>query len=62
MLDFKNLPKTTASGKLLCDKVFNTAKKVKYDRYRSEIALMVNHFWMNDLLLYWQINLLVQIL
>lgn len=62
MLDFNNLPKRTASHKLLRDKVFNIAEKVKYDRYQSKISSMVHNFWINGLLLHWQINLLVQIL
>ena len=53
MLDFKILPKRTASDKALRDKVCNIAKKVKYDRYRSEPASMVHNFLINSLLLHW---------
>ena len=31
--DFKDLPRRTASGKVLCDNAFNIAKNPKYDGY-----------------------------
>ena len=37
---FKDLPRKTASNKLLCDKAFNNAKNPKYDGYQCELALM----------------------
>ena len=39
--DFKYLPSKTASDKELLDKLFNIAKKQKYDGYRKGLALMV---------------------
>ena len=45
--DFKFLTRRTASDKLLRNKVFNIAKKTKYDGgYQRGLALMVyNFFW-----------------
>ena len=39
--DFKDLPRRTASDKVLRDKVFNIAKDEKYDGYQHGPALMV---------------------
>ena len=39
--DFKDLPRRTASDKILRDKAFNIAKKPKYDGYQREFASMV---------------------
>ena len=39
--DLKNLPKTTAFGKALCDKAFNIAKNPKYDSYQQALASIV---------------------
>ena len=36
--NFKNLPKRTASDKVLCDKVFNIAKNPKYHEYQHGFA------------------------
>ena len=40
--DFKDLPRRTASDKILRDKAFNIAKKPKYDRYQRGFASMVD--------------------
>ena len=39
--DFKDLPRITASDKVLHDKAFKTAKYPKYDGYQHELASMV---------------------
>ena len=39
--DFKDLPKRTASDKVLCDKAFNVAKNLKYRGYQRGLASMV---------------------
>ena len=39
--DFKDLPRTTASYKVLQDKAFHIAKNPKYDRYQRGLASMV---------------------
>ena len=39
--DFKDLPRRTASEKVLCDKAFNIAKNPKYDGYQSWRTSMV---------------------
>ena len=39
--DFKDLPRRTASDKVLRDKAFNIAKDEKYDGYQHGPALMV---------------------
>ena len=36
--DFTDLPRRTASDKVLRDKVFNIAKNTKYDEYEKGIA------------------------
>ena len=38
--DFKDLPRRTASDKMLRDKVFNIAKNPKYDGYQRGLASM----------------------
>ena len=40
--DFKDLTKKAASGKILPDKAFNSAKNLEYDRYNRDLALMFN--------------------
>ena len=42
--DFKDLPRRTASEKVLCNQTFNIAKNTKYDGKRSCI---------NDALIFW---------
>ena len=42
--DFKDLPRRTASDKLLPDKEFNVAKNQKYDGYQRSLASMVYTF------------------
>ena len=37
-VDFTDLPRRTASDKVLRDKVFNIAKNTKYDEYEKSIA------------------------
>ena len=39
--DFKDLPRRTASDKVLHDKTFNIAKSPKYDRYQHGLLSMV---------------------
>ena len=55
--DFKNLPRRTASNKVLRDEVFNIAKNPKYDGYKCALASMVYKFLIRSSL-YSQINLL----
>ena len=43
--DFKDLPRTTASDKVLGDKAFNIAKKPKYDGCQSGRVSMVCKFF-----------------
>ena len=43
--DFKDLPSRTVSDKVLCDKVYNTAKNPKYDEYQRRLASMVCKFF-----------------
>ena len=38
--EFKDLPRRTASDKLLRDKAFHSAKNLKYDGYQRGLALM----------------------
>ena len=40
--DFKDLPRRTASEKVLCDKAFIIAKNPKYDGYQHGLASMVH--------------------
>ena len=39
--DFKDLPRITASGKVLSDKAFNIAKNPKYNGYQCGLASVV---------------------
>ena len=43
--NFKDLPRRTASDKVLCNKAFNIDKNPKYDEYRSSFASMVYRFF-----------------
>ena len=45
MGDFKDLPKRTASFKVLPDKAFNITKNPKYDGHQRELASMVYNFF-----------------
>ena len=38
--DFTNLPRRTVSDKVLCDKVFNIAKNLKYHGYQCRLVSM----------------------
>ena len=40
--DFADLPRRTASDKVLSDKAFNITKNPKYDRYKKGLASMVS--------------------
>ena len=42
--DFKDLPRGTASDKVLCNKVFNIAKNPKYDGYQRGLPSVVYVF------------------
>ena len=42
---FKDLPRRTASGKVLWDKAFDIAKNPKYDGYQRDLALIVYTFF-----------------
>ena len=42
---FKDLARRTAFGKVLCDKVFNIAKKLKYDAYQRGLVSMIYSFF-----------------
>ena len=42
--NFKYLPKSTGSDKVLCDKAFNIAKNPKYNGYHHGLASMVYNF------------------
>ena len=42
---FKDLPRRTASDKVLPDEAFNSPKNPKYDRYQRGIASMVYKFF-----------------
>ena len=39
--NFKDLPRRTASDKVLSDKAFNIAKNLKHDGYQRVLASMV---------------------
>ena len=39
--DFKDLPRRTASDKLLCEKAFKIGSNPKYDRYQRGLASMI---------------------
>ena len=43
--DFKDLPRRTASDKMLREKAFNVAKNPKYDGYQRGLASMVHKFF-----------------
>ena len=43
--DFKDLPRGTASDKVLRDKAFNIAKNPKYDGYQKGLGSMVYKFF-----------------
>ena len=45
--NFKDLPKKTASEKILCNRAFNIAKKLKYNVYKEDLP-------------WWLINVLVK--
>ena len=43
--DFKDLTRSTASDKVLDNKVFNNAKNPKYDKYQRGLSSMVYKFY-----------------
>ena len=43
--DFKDLARRNASDKIICNKVFQTASSLQYDRYQRGITLMVYKFF-----------------
>ena len=43
--DFQDLPRRTASDKILHDKAFNIAKNLKCDGYQRSLASMVYKFF-----------------
>ena len=47
--DFKDLPRTTASDKVLLDKAFNIGKNPKYNGYQHVFASMVYNFLIKSL-------------
>ena len=47
--DFKDLPRRTASDKLLGDKAFNIAKNSKHDGYQRGPASLINNFSLKSL-------------
>ena len=44
-VEFKDLPKRTASGKATQHKVFNFAKNIKYDVYQRVLVAIVYRFF-----------------
>ena len=48
--DFKDLIRIATSDKILCNKVFNIAKNLKYDGYEPRFATMVSKFFDKKLL------------
>ena len=48
--DLKDLPRRTASDKILRDKKFNIAQNPKYDGYQRDLASMVYKFLIKKLL------------
>ena len=46
--DFKELPRRTASDKLLRDKAFNIAKNLKYDEYQRGPAPTIYNFFIKE--------------
>ena len=47
--DFKDLPRITASDKVLHDRAFNIAKNPKYDGYQRGLASIVYELFYNGL-------------
>ena len=47
--DFKDLPRITASDKVLRDRAFNIAKNPKYDGYQRGLASIVYELVYNGL-------------
>ena len=47
--DFQDLPRRTASGKILHDKVSNNAKNPKYDGYQKVFLQWFTNFLIKDL-------------
>ena len=47
--DFKDLPRITASDKVLHDRAFNIAKNPKYDGYQRGLASIVYELVYNGL-------------
>ena len=43
--DFKDLPRRTASDKVLHIKAFNIAQNLTYDRYQRRLASMICNFF-----------------
>ena len=43
--DFKDLPRRTASNKVLLDEAFNIAKSPKYDGYKRGLTSMIYNFY-----------------
>ena len=54
--DFKDLPRRTASDKVLCDNAFNIAKNQKHDGYQRHLASMVYQFFDKKLVLINQLS------
>ena len=44
-VDFKDISTTTASEKVLCNKVFGMDQNPKFDRYQRDLASMVYMFF-----------------
>ena len=44
-VDFKDLPRRTASNKVLHDQAFNIAKYPKYDEHQRVVASLVLNFF-----------------
>ena len=51
--NFKDLPRTTASDKLLRDKAFNIAENPKHDGYQRGLDLMVDKYFDRKYLRWW---------
>ena len=43
--DFKDLPRRTASDKVIHNKAFDIARNLKYDKYQRGIASLVYNFF-----------------
>ena len=52
-VDFKDLPKRTASDKVSCDKAFNIAKNPKYDGCQRSVASMVYKVFVEKNRIWW---------